>query len=132
MRLSRFNRFADSLRTIRDKATDSQALNAKGVYPEWRVDESYRTGERVYYDGTLYSVLQDHVSQEAWTPDTAVSLFAEVLIPDPTIIPDWVQPDSTNPYMKGDKVKHNGSTWISMMDYNVYEPGVYGWEVVEE
>ena len=42
-------------------------------------------------------------------------------------IPEWVQPDSTNPYRKGDKVVHNGKTWESTIDNNVWEPGVYGW-----
>ena len=39
----------------------------------------------------------------------------------------WEQPDSTNPYMAGDKVTHNGKTWVSDIDNNVWEPGVYGW-----
>ena len=41
----------------------------------------------------------------------------------------WEQPESTNPYMKGDKVTHAGKTWVSTIDNNVWEPGVYGWEV---
>lgn len=45
-------------------------------------------------------------------------------------IPEWEQPDSTNPYAKGDKVTHNGKTWQSTTDNNVWEPGVYGWEEV--
>ena len=40
----------------------------------------------------------------------------------------WEQPESTNPYMKGDKVTHAGKTWVSTIDNNVWEPGVYGWE----
>ena len=59
------------------------------------------------------------------------SLFAEVLIPDPEVIPDWVQPESTNPYMKGDKVRHNGKVWISDIDFNVFEPGIAGWSEIE-
>ena len=43
------------------------------------------------------------------------------------MIPEWEQPDSTNPYMKGDKVTHGGKTWVSDIDNNVWEPGVYGW-----
>ena len=39
------------------------------------------------------------------------------------------QPDSTNPYSKGDKVTHNGKMWVSTIDNNVWEPGVYGWEI---
>ena len=27
----------------------------------------------------------------------------------------------------GDKVTHNGKTWVSNIDGNVWEPGVYGW-----
>ena len=50
-----------------------------------------------------------------------------MLIPDETIIPEWEQPDSTNPYSAGDKVMHNGKTWVSDIDNNVWEPGVYGW-----
>lgn len=45
-------------------------------------------------------------------------------------IPEWEQPDSTNPYMAGDKVAHNGKTWGFAIDNNVWEPGVYGWSEV--
>ena len=62
-----------------------------------------------------------------WTPTEAPSLFAKVLIPDPDVIPKWEQPDSTNPYSKGDKVTHAGKTWESDLDGNVWAPGVYGW-----
>ena len=30
-------------------------------------------------------------------------------------------------YAKGAKVSHNGKHWISDVDNNVWEPGVYGW-----
>lgn len=82
------------------------------------------------YDSVLYKVLQAHTSQADWMPDVSVSLFAKILIPDPTVIPEWEQPESTNPYMKGDKVTHNGKTWVSNIDNNVWEPGVYGWDEV--
>ena len=72
-------------------------------------------------------MLQPHTSQADWLPENTPSLYARVLIPDPTVIPEWEQPDSTNPYMKGDKVTHNGKTWESMIDNNVWEPGIYGW-----
>lgn len=115
------------------QATDEEAVNAPYIFPQW--DGSgvqYVTGDRVQYDGAAYKVLQAHTSQEAWTPAAAVSLFAKILIPDPEVIPDWVQPESTNPYMRGDKVRHNGKVWISDVDNNVWEPGVYGWSEVTE
>ena len=58
------------------------------------------------------------------------SLFARVLIEDPTVIPEWIQPDSTNPYMRGDKVTHNNKTWESLVDNNVWEPGTVGTEAL--
>ena len=80
------------------------------------------------YTDSLYKVITAHTSQETWTPTEAPSLFTKVLIPDENVIPEWEQPDSTNPYMIGDKVTHNGKTWVSIVNNNVWEPSVYGWE----
>lgn len=119
--------FISALVTLREKATDEQALAAPALYPLWRSGVNYAAGIRVLYNGTLYKVLTAHTSQDDWTPDAAPSLFAKVLIPDETVIPEWEQPDSTNPYSAGDKVTHNGKTWVSDIDNNVWKPGVYGW-----
>lgn len=123
--------FINALLVLRTKAADEQAIDAAAVYPTWREGVAYVTGERVRYNEILYKVLQDHTSQIDWTPESAPSLFAKVLISDPETIPEWTQPDSTNPYQTGDKVTHNGATWISTIDNNVWEPGVYGWTKVE-
>ena len=121
-------KFVQSIVTLRTSATDELALEAVSIYPAWQTGKAYTIGERIRYNNVLYKVLQAHTSQDDWTPDTAVSLFAKVLISDPNTIPAWEQPDSTNPYKIGDKVTHNGFTWISTVDNNVWEPGVYGWE----
>ena len=118
--------------------TDEQALEVQSLYPEWETlaeGTMLHVGDRVNYQGFLYNVLQEHQKQATWNPVDAPSLFAKVLIPDEDIIPEWEQPDSTNPYMKGDKVTHNGQTWESLVDGNVWEPGAAGteslWKVVE-
>lgn len=111
--------------------TDEQALTVSIIYPIWDGNSTtYSVGDRVLYNSILYKCLQAHTSQATWTPTDAPSLWAKVLIPTPGVIPDWEQPSSTNPYSKGDKVKHNGKTWISDIDGNVWEPGVYGWTEV--
>ena len=110
------------------KEDDSVVLETPQLLPEWKAGIAYKTGKKIQYGGVVWKVLQDHTSQEGWEPGVAPSLFAEVLIPDPDVIPEWKQPDSTNPYMKGDKVTHNGTTWVSTIDNNVWEPGVYGWD----
>ena len=119
--------FISALVTLREAATDKQALAAPALYPLWRSGVYYAAGIRVLYNGTLYKVLTAHTSQDDWTPDAAPSLFAKVLIPDETVIFEWEQPDSTNTYSAGDKVTHNGKTWVSDIDNNSWEPGVYGW-----
>ena len=113
---------------IRNNADDETAAKNVVAFPLWQAGEAYKAGERIRYGGELYKVLTAHTSQEDWKPGEAPSLFAKVLIPDPEVIPDWEQPESTNPYMKGDKVKHGEKVWVSTIDNNVWEPGVYGWE----
>lgn len=123
--------FIEAFVKLRNIATDEMSLEVPNLYPIWKVNTNYTTGDRVLYNDTLYKVLQDHTSQETWKPTDAPSLFSKVLIPVSDVIPAWVQPDSTNAYMKGDKVKHNGKTWKSDIDNNVWEPSVYGWSEVE-
>lgn len=127
---------ARQLRAVIEQAAqslnDNTALEAVELFPVWKAGQAYTTGQRVQHNGVLYSVLQDHTSLADWTPDAAASLFAKVLIPDESVIPAWEQPESTNPYNAGDKVTHNGKTWVSDIDGNVWEPGVYGWTEVTE
>lgn len=107
--------------------TDEEILNYPDFVEKWNSGKSYSVGKRLEHNGVIYKVLKDHTSQDDWTPDVSPSLFAKVLIPDASVIPEWEQPDSTNPYMTGDKVTHNEKTWVSDVDNNVWEPGAYGW-----
>lgn len=107
--------------------TDEEILSYPDFVEKWAAGMDYKAGKRLEYSGIIYKVLADHKSQADWTPDAAPSLYAKVLIPDPDVIPEWEQPESTNPYMTGDKVTHNGKTWVSDIDNNVFEPGVAGW-----
>ena len=111
-----------------DSMTDEKILNYPDFVEKWKSGKAYYVGKRLEHNGTIYKVLQDHTSQDVWTPDVSPSLFAKVLIPDASVIPEWEQPDSTNPYMTGDKVTHNGKTWESLVDNNVWEPGAAGTE----
>lgn len=122
------------LRAIIEKAAaslaDADALCTPELFPKWNEAGTYAVGDRVRYGEYLYRCLTAHTAQSTWTPTDAPSLWTRVLIPNPDVIPEWVQPESTNPYQKGDKVTHNGKTWESSIDNNVWEPGVYGWTEV--
>lgn len=135
----RWKRAAKPIREAMDKAgcmlTDEQATEVIALYRVWEPGVKYELGERRLYGGKLYTCLLTHEALEVWNPEDVPSLWARVLIPDPDTIPEWQQPDSTNGYKLGDKVTHNGKTWeCTMVDgggNNIWEPGVYGWEVVE-
>lgn len=109
---------------IRQNVGDIQ----KEVYPEWSPKSyPYFAGERVSYDGSYYRCIQNHTSQSDWAPDVAVSLWVATADPGEEW-PEWVQPQGYHDaYGTGDKVSHNGKHWISDVDGNVWEPGVYGW-----
>lgn len=127
---------ARKLRKLIEKAVvslgDEDALECVSLFTAWDGNgHTYAVGDRIKYGENLYDCLQHHTSQEEWNPVDAPSLWAKVLIPGPEI-PEWEQPSSTNPYKLGDKVRHNGKVWISVVDNNVWEPGVYGWDEVSE
>ena len=105
--------------------TDEDALEAVQLFPSWNPTATYAVGDRVRYDNVLYRCLQAHTAQEVWTPTDAPSLWAKVLIPDATVIPEWEQPESTNPYKKGDRVMFKSKIYESTMDGNVWSPEGY-------
>lgn len=128
--VDRARQLRTQVETMTDSLEDEDALKVVELFPKWAENTAYAIGDRVRYEGILYKCLIAHTSQFDWTPSDAVSLWARVLIPDPEVIPEWEQPESTNPYMKGDKVKHLNRTWVSDIDNNVWEPSVYGWSEV--
>ena len=127
---------AQKLRPYIEKAaaslTDTDALEATNLFPAWQSGITYIKDERVRYNNILYKCLQAHVAQETWMPDVSPSLWAKVLIPEPDIIPEWEQPDSTNAYMTGDKVIFEGHMYESLIDNNIWSPAAYpnGWKEI--
>lgn len=110
------------------------AEQAVGLFEPWDGDgHPYSAGDRISYDDALFTCLQAHTSQSDWTPTAAPSLWARSLAAadgadgEP---PAWVQPDSTNGYSQGAVVAHGGKVWRSLVDNNVWEPGVTGTEGV--
>lgn len=113
-----------------ESLSDEDALNVAALFPTWvsKMGQAVNIGERYWYDGRLWKVIQPHTVQEDWTPDTAVSLFVEVSIEE---WPQWVQPQGAqDAYMTGDKVTYNGTHYVSLIDNNVWSPADLpsGWE----
>ena len=126
---------AREIRAIMDKAglllTDEQALEVPELFPIWNPNSiAYAVGDRVQYDSKLYSCIQAHTSQGSWQPSLTPALWNLVSIEE---WPEWVQPAGAHDaYSKDDKVLHNGKKWISIVDNNVWEPGVYGWNEITD
>lgn len=107
---------------------DESALQGIELFPLWKTDTAYEGGIRIRYNDVLYKCVQAHTSQPSWTPDITPALWTEVSIDE---FPEWKQPTGAqDAYRIGDKVSHLEKHWISAIDYNVYEPSVYGWDEV--
>lgn len=106
---------------------DTDALEGMELFDWWKPNEYYELGDRRRYGDKLYKCNQAHTSQEIYPPDIVPALWSEVA--DPSIEwPEWKQPQGAHDaYSKGAKVSHNEKHWISEIDANTYEPGVYGW-----
>lgn len=119
--------FAMAKMSAENITEDEKALQVKELYDKWSgASVSYKTGKYLLYMEVLYKVLQDHTSQETWTPDNAPSLYTKVLTdPSGAVLP-WEQPQSTNGYKNGDRVTHKNKTWESTADNNIWEPGAVG------
>ena len=65
-----------------DILTDEQILEQKetvsSLVDDWKAGIHYIVGKLLTYNGSVYRVLQSHISQFDWPPDVAVSLFTQV------------------------------------------------------
>jgi len=114
------------LRTIDkiiEELPDSEVEQLTYLYPEWSgAGVNLPKDKKLRRNGKLYRVLQGHVTQPDWTPETAHSLF--VPFRDPETIPDWQLPQGSHDAPNtGDRVRHNDLCWQSKIDANTTEPG---------
>lgn len=107
------------------------------LFPRWQSEVSYEAEEILSFKGRLYRVLQSHTSQNDWTPEITPSLFVDITTrqvgEETGEIPEWEQPESTNPYNKGDRVVFEGVIYESTIDENVWSPIDHpqGWRVID-
>lgn len=122
------------LNEIIGEMTDEEAVERPILFPNWKTGKEYTVNERIRYGGRIFKVLQNHTSQDDWTPSCAPSLFAEILTSEDGEPQEWQQPSSTNPYLTGDKVIYNGLVYESLIDNNTWSPAAYpqGWKLISE
>lgn len=101
------------------------------LFPTWTPKWTGKAGTILMDEGKLYKSIHDVTNTAQNTkPSQTSSMWTP--ISDPTQeYPEWVQPiGAHDAYMQGDKASHNGKNWISDIDGNVWQPGVYGWREV--
>lgn len=104
---------------------DEEAETVTILFPKWEPDTAYALDDRRRYADLLYRCVQPHTSQEGWEPPNVPALWARTSTDE---WPEWIQPiGAQDAYNAGSKVSHNGKHWISSINANVWEPGVYGW-----
>lgn len=119
---------------------DEKAMEVSTIFDPWVSGKAYVTDEYVTYgvnsvgDPQLYKVVQNHTSQDDWTPDVSASLFSPIGLDD-SGYPVWSQPTGAHDaYNTGDIVNYNGTLYQSLVDGNVYSPEAYpaGWSQYTE
>ena len=120
--------------------TDEQALEIATVYPKYEVGKGYVMGDYFTYgenatgDPQLYKVIQNHTSQEDWTPNETSALYEPIGL-DSKGYPVWSKPSgSHDAYNIGDIVNYKDTLYKSLINGNVYSPEEYpgGWETFTE
>lgn len=125
------------LATLDAETQVAEMMEVASVFPSFKVGVAYKAkdvfsyGENSVGDPQLYQVLQNHTSSEAWTPDTAASLYKKIGVTEEGY-PEWVQPlGASDAYNTGDIVSYNGVLYESTVDGNVWSPEGYpaGWKI---
>lgn len=120
-----------------------QKKNILNQYEDWEIGVGYKAGQKVKYNGKVFEVVQGHISQGDWTPESTPALFKEYLNTEikhedgstTEVVSEWKQPlGAHDAYKQGDKVSFNGKVYKSKNDGNAHSPEAYpqGWELVEE
>ena len=111
-----------------ENQTDETLIDNKAAFSLWRAGIQVVRKQILRYNDDLYRVNQDHTTQDDWTPDITPALFTKISLEE---YPEWVQPTGAqDAYNTGDKCSHNNKHWVSNLDGNVWEPGIYGWSEV--
>ncbi len=121
--------------------SETEAMEIADLYEPWEAEKLYLVGKIVKYgvnkdnETQLYSVVQQHTSQNDWKPNITPALYKAIGFKDDVSI--WTQPLSyDDAYLIGDIVSHNDVLWECEQGNangvhglrNTFEPGVWGWK----
>lgn len=98
---------------------------------EWAMGAILERGKQCRHLGVVYNIIQTHtVNNPTFTPPTAASLYRPAPVTlSGNLYPTWNSIgvlDSTNNWKTLDRVFWNNFNWESVVNNNIWEPGVVG------
>ena len=101
------------------------------MFPDWDENWTGKAGTIVQDEGNLYRSVHDVGTGQNTKPSQTPAMWTRIGDPAEEW-PEWIQPiGAHDAYSKGAKVSHSEKHWISNVDANTWEPGVYGWSEAE-
>lgn len=126
--INRYDELLDAFSEIisRTNIPDEIIVHYKIFYPTWRVGIDYKLGQILLYNGSLYRIGQDHISQEQWAPGDlgTDSLYSKIEIVDDQY-EVWQQYDGVSGVYSKDQIvvdPNDRNLYISKIDVNVWGP----------
>ena len=103
-------------------------LSELPTYLEWNGDNTnYIEGDIREFNDKLWRCIRPHTSLSTWEPGVAWSLWTIAHIDN--VISEWIQPQgSHDTYPLDSLVIRNNQIWKSLINDNVWEPGIIGSE----
>jgi hypothetical protein len=102
------------------------------AYLDWVPNEDVFVNTIRRFEGQLYAAIQAHFTLEGFTPPATPALWKPYEEPGDGC-PAWQQPlGSFDAYPLGACVTFEGQEWISTVDANVWQPGVFGWVLKDD
>ena len=90
-------------------------------------DEAYPVDATATYAARTW-VLQGEDNLQPPADDETSPWEPVKIVEPPQSFDPWSQPAGAHDaYRRNTYVAHNGKNWLATVDYNVWEPGIYGW-----
>ena len=126
--------FIESLKALRESATDAQASVAVNIYPDLcESGELVKAGTRIRHNGKILRVAVDMYDTAENSPENAPTLYEEIEYKEGIrIIPEVITVGKA--FAKDELGWWKDEIYKSLIDANVYTPDAYavGWEKVTE
>lgn len=125
---SRVSRLESVISKIVSFGINGLSFEDKSSFVEqWAGGITYEVGDIVKYGSVLFMCKQKNVSVDTAAPDKLPDVWEACNVTSDGVA-EWVQPTGAHDaYANGAIVEHAGKRWVSVVDNNVWEPGLCCW-----